>query len=198
MARSFSLIWNGDCYSWLSFKEKRKRLDLAAGVQLKAWLTWLSWTSFQAERRIAMSALLLMAALTVGADQQNGTPAVNGRFQIVYAEERGRRNNSWEQRPATIHDGMLTYEAEGKEHKIKLDFGPHQTLTVSEGGGEGHKGVYVASKDYVVISLESGTLAGAAGTGQEAAATPAAGGAQGGSSGTFILILRRQRRAAGQ
>jgi hypothetical protein len=138
-----------------------------------------------------MSVLLFAAMLAVGADDTT-TPQVNGKYMIVYAEEGGRRNNSWEQRQATVRDNTLTYEADGKEHAIQLKFGPNQTLEASQTGGEGHKGVYIAGKDYLCLSLESGKFS----NGEAGAAAATKG--NGGSSGSFILILRRQREAGGQ
>lgn len=130
-----------------------------------------------------MTALLLAATLFAGvnppaADDKGDAHAnVDGKWLIVYAERGGRRNNTWEQQQAMLQGGTLSYEAEGKQHSLKLTFGPHQTVKASGGeeGGDGKErsGVYVAGQDYLCISL--------------------GGGDAGRSSGSFILILRRQR-----
>jgi hypothetical protein len=141
-----------------------------------------------------MGTLLLIGMLAVGADQGTGaSAAVQGKWLIVYAEEGGRRNNSWEQRQATITDSTLKYEADGKEHTIHVKFEPHQTLEASAGtSGQNHRGVYVLGKDYLVVSLESGRFSGTArGAGREKGTAAGAGGGEH-SSGSFILILRRQ------
>lgn len=137
-----------------------------------------------------MGTLLLVSMLALGADEST---AVQGKWLIAYAEEGGRRNNSWEQRQATIADNTLKYEADGKEHSIHLKFGPHQTIEASESGSKSHQGVYIAGRDYLCISLESGHFGSTTrGEGQEKGATTKAGGREK-SSGSFILILRRQR-----
>jgi hypothetical protein len=146
-----------------------------------------------------MNALLLMAALTAGAQEQpaEAGPHVAGKWLIVYAEEGGRRNNSWEQRQATIKHNTLTYEANGKEHSVQLKFGPNQTVTATSSEGNAHQGVYIAGHDYLCISLESGTLSGAAGgEGKQGAEGGRRG--EGHSSGSFILILRHQRSGPGR
>jgi hypothetical protein len=134
----------------------------------------------------------LVALGLVGQAAADNPPSVDGKWQIVYAESGGRRNNSWEQRQATVQDNVLKYEAsDGKEHAITLKLEPHQMLEASESGGETHKGVYVVGQDYFVISLGTGSFGNGAGA---AAATPRASAAgKGESSGSFILILRRQR-----
>ena len=127
-----------------------------------------------------MNALLMATVLALGAaDKAEGAaPTTAGRWTIVYAEEGGRRNTSWEAKPAVIKDGALSYEDEGKKRTLKLKFGPDQTLTgtgLDKDGDKAHKGVYVAGREYLTISLVT----------QDKRA--------GGSSGDFILILRRQR-----
>ncbi len=133
-----------------------------------------------------MSALLMAALLAApGADQPGAMPNVEGKWLIVYAEEGGRRMNSWEQRVANLKDNTLTYERDGKEQQIHLKFGPHQTLkasTAKEDASAGGDGVYIAGQDYLCLSLTSGNFTG----GEKAQGA-------GSSSGSFILILRRQR-----
>ena len=126
-----------------------------------------------------MKLLLLTTVLAFGAarpaeEKEGAAPKLDGKWTIVYAEEGGRRNTAWETRPAMFKDGTLSYENEGKTRSIKLKFGPHQTVTAT-GGTEGkeHKGVAIASQDYLCISL--------------------GGEKKGTSSGAFILILRRAR-----
>ena len=128
-----------------------------------------------------MTPLLLAVALAAGADP---APKVDGKWLIVYAEENGRRNNSWENRQATVSGGKLSYAAEGgKEQSLELKFGDGQTVKATAKGGEGgaaagsHSGVYIASQDYLCLSLNA--------DGKDKA--------RGSSSGSFILILRKQR-----
>jgi hypothetical protein len=138
-----------------------------------------------------MSVLLLTTMLMVGADQSPQaaiTASVNGKWMVVYAEEKGRRNNSWEQQQATMQDGTLTYQANGKEETLQLKFGPHQTVSVSNNGTT-QKGVFIASRDYLCISLQGHAKQGAA----EEQETTAPRTRQHHSSGSFILILRRGR-----
>jgi hypothetical protein len=154
-----------------------------------------------------MSTLLMAAVLAAVAADQPGEraaagamPNVQGKWLIVYAEEGGRRMNSWEQRVATIKDDTMTYERDGKEQAMHLTFGPHQTLKASAGksaentAGTG-QGVYIAAQDYLCLSLASGNFTGGERGGAGAAGAAGAGQGQGHgtSSGKFILILRRQR-----
>jgi uncharacterized protein (TIGR03067 family) len=131
-----------------------------------------------------MSVLFVTTLLALTTSYADDKPNLDGKWLVVYAEEGGRRNNSWEQQLAILKDDTLTYEDAGKKRTVKLKFGAHQTVEAMRGGEGGeekpHKGVYVAAQDYLVISLE-------AGEGKK----PAAG--QGHrSSGDFVLILRKQ------
>lgn len=121
-----------------------------------------------------MTTVLLSAFLAVGApDAAAPMPKIEGKWRIVYAEEGGRRNTAWEEVVATGSDYTLTYEKEGKKRSLQMKFGPHQTVKGTFGGTDGERGgVYVAAKDYFIISLGAG---------------------KGGSSGSFILILRRAK-----
>lgn len=129
-----------------------------------------------------MSTLLLTAVLALGAGEEKAkggaAAAAEGKWLIVYADEGGRRNNAWENRPALLSKGVLSYKTEDdKKRSMKLHFGQHQKLEVTVGSGEKAKaksGVYILGQDYLCISLSRG---GDAHT----------------SSGDFILILRRQR-----
>jgi hypothetical protein len=138
-----------------------------------------------------MSPLLLATLLVVGADAvkddpKADAPKLDGKWLIVYAEENGRRNNSWEQRQATIEGTTLSYKEDTKDQSLALTFGPHQTLKASfKGEKDGDKkdafsGVYIAGQDYLCISLNKG----------EAKDDKA----KGTSSGAFILILRKQQK----
>jgi hypothetical protein len=160
-----------------------------------------------------MSVMLVTAVLAFGAAEQpaegKAGSAIEGKWVIVYAEEGGRRNNSWEQRVAVIKGTTLTYEDEGKERSLALKLGPNQTVTATGDAGRGgktYKGVCVVGQDYLCISLVGGKAKGAgagggsappgaAEGGREPAERPVARPAPGGgrSSGDFILILRRQR-----
>jgi hypothetical protein len=139
-----------------------------------------------------MNLLLITAALALGAAEQpagKGAARLDGKWLIVYAEEGGRRNNTWEQRLATVADGSLSYEGEGgKRRSLRLKIGPNQTLeATAEEKGKAWRGVYILGQDYLCISLSRGGKDGAPGAG--------AGGGHG-SSGDFILILRRARGKA--
>jgi hypothetical protein len=140
-----------------------------------------------------MSSLLLAALLASGGGAAAADPKVEGKWLIVYAEEGGRRNTAWEAKVATLRDGTLSYERDGKKQSLKLTFGDNQTLKASLSRGEGkaggddkgaHSGVYIAARDYLCISLNPGKK-------DTGAAAKAGGGTT--SSGAFILILRRQR-----
>jgi hypothetical protein len=132
-----------------------------------------------------MSPILLTALLALGAEDKPAAPKVDGKWLIAYAEEGGRRNNSWESRVATIKDGTLTYERDDQKNTLKLTHGEGQKCKASltsEGGktaaGGDYTGVCIVSQDYICLSLN-----------------PEKGGDadRGGSSGAFILILKRQR-----
>jgi hypothetical protein len=133
-----------------------------------------------------MTPLLLTVALAVGAEAKADGPDVEGKWLIVYAEEGGRRNTTWEQQVATLKGDMLSYSKEGEERSLRLKFGADQklTATLSVGGkaaaeGKSLDGVFIAGQDYLCLSLN------AAGKGGDAKG--------GGSKPAFILILRRQR-----
>ena len=160
-----------------------------------------------------MNLLLVTAVLALGggegqAGKGGGGAALDGKWQIVYAEEGGRRNNSWEQRLATLKGGTLSYEGEGgKKLSLKLKTGKGQTVeATSDEKGETWKGVYILGQDYLCLSLsKGGAMKGRGGAGGGPAGGPVAGpggppggGAQKGhsSSGDFILIMRRVRGGA--
>lgn len=135
-----------------------------------------------------MMAFLLSAALTagVGAPEEKTTaPNIEGKWLIVYVEEGGKRNATWEQQVATVKGDTLSYSKDGDEHTLKLTFAPHQTVKAAASGGKGKDvktadlhGVYVAAQDYLCLSLNP---AGKGPSGENK------------SSADFILILRRQR-----
>ena len=149
-------------------------------------------------RVLLASALVLLSAGAMRlAGGEDGNAMVDGKWLIVYAEEGGRRNNAWEQRVATIKGATLSYEAEDKQRSMHLTFGPHQTLSAKvtdDGKAKTHKGVYIASQDYLCLSLVTGKAKGAGAAAPESTTAVAAqkDGAHH-SSGDFILILRRQR-----
>src|SRR5262249_30658932 len=143
----------------------------------------------QAEGGSHMGALLMVSMLALAADESaaSSSAAIQGRWQIVYAEEGGRRDNSWEQRQATISGDTLKYEADGREHSIELKLGQQQALEASESGGKSHRGVYIVGRDYLCISLESGRF-GSANRGEAQERGTAKAGGRERSSGSFILI----------
>ena len=99
-----------------------------------------------------MIPLLMASAVLFGADDaKSAAPKVEGQWRIVYAEEGGRRNNSWEQKVATVRDNTLSYESEGKKRSLKLTFGPHQTVKAK--GDHEFTGVYISGQDYLCVSL---------------------------------------------
>jgi hypothetical protein len=157
-----------------------------------------------------MNPLILAAGLVLGAEEQqvekkvepaktvavaDAAPKLDGKWLIVYAEEGGRRNNSWETQVATVSGETLSYEAGGKKYSLQMKFGPNQTLKATVSGSEGkdkaaQSGVYIAGQDYLCISLNPE----GAEKGKEAAATATKGADdKGTSSGSFILIFRKQR-----
>lgn len=135
-----------------------------------------------------MSAILLSVALISApparAPGAAAAPHLEGKWLIVYVEEGGKRNATWEQQVATAKDDTLTYSKDGDERTLKLSYGDHQTVKVAASGGKGTdklsaemSGVYIAAQDYFCLSLNpAGAKEGA-----------------GGSSASFILILRKQR-----
>jgi hypothetical protein len=128
-----------------------------------------------------MVPLLMATVVLFGADdKKEAAPKVDGKWRIVYAEEGGRRNNSWEQKVATVNRDTLSYESEGKKRSLKLTFGPHQTVKAK--GDQEFTGVYIHGQDYLCISLNSAKDA-SEGRGQ--------------SSGSFILILRKMPEKSG-
>ena len=128
-----------------------------------------------------MIPLLMATAVLFGADDKKAAaPKVDGKWRIVYAEEGGRRNNSWEQKVATVSRDTLSYESEGKKRSLKLTFGPHQTVKAK--GDHEFTGVYIHGQDYLCISLNDAKDE-SEGRGQ--------------SSGSFILILRKMREKSG-
>jgi hypothetical protein len=127
-----------------------------------------------------MTPLLLATVLAVGGDVPNAdAPKIDGKWLIVYAEEGGKRNNSWEQRQATADGTTLTYKVDDKEQTIKLTFGDHMMLKATCTGEQKgmYSGVYIAGQDYLCIAVN-----------------PEGGKAdKGTSSAAFILILRKQK-----
>jgi hypothetical protein len=117
-------------------------------------------------------------------DDKPAAPDVEGKWLIVYVEEGGKRNATWEQQVATVKGDSLTYSKEGDDRKMKLSFGANQTVKVSGAGKDGKgelSGVYVLGQDYFCLSLNPGK-----------GDAPAKADVKK-SSGDFILILRRQR-----
>jgi hypothetical protein len=142
--------------------------------------------------------VLVTAVLALGAVNRpalaQGATALDGKWTIVYAEEGGRRNNSWEMRPATFKGDTLTYDDNGKERALHLKFGPHQTVTVTGVGKDTDKtfrGVCIVSQSYLCISVSAAKPRpeGRGAVKEEARADAPASN----SSGEFVVILRRQR-----
>jgi hypothetical protein len=135
-----------------------------------------------------MNSFLLATLLVAGSHEamNDVTATLGGKWLIVYAEEGGRRNNAWEQQQATVDGSKLSYEVGGKQQTLELKFGSRQTLTATEGGEAktSWSGVYVASQDYFIISVNKG----AAGEAKADETKP-----KSSSSAEFIIILRRQR-----
>ncbi len=135
-----------------------------------------------------MNAILLGIALVAGqpakAEDKVSGPNLEGKWLIVYVEEGGKRNATWEQQVATVKGDSLTYSKEGDDRSLKLSFGPNQTAKVAASSGKGPdklaadmKGVYIASQDYFCLSLNPANAKDGAN----------------GSSASFIIILRKQR-----
>jgi hypothetical protein len=128
-----------------------------------------------------MSAILLAVALAAAGDKPT-MPDVEGKWLIVYMEEGGKRNTTWEQQVATIKGDTLSYSKAGDNQSMKLAFGPDQTVkaTPSAGGRDvvvkPMTGVAIVGQDYLCLSLNA--------DGRKP---------EKGSSGSRIIILRRQR-----
>jgi hypothetical protein len=145
----------------------------------------------------------VLACAAGEARAQAGKGGIEGKWLILYAEEGGRRENSWENRQATVAGNVLSYEGEGgKKLSLTLKVGKGQTVeaTTSEGGTL--KGVYILGQDYLCLSVSKGGKMKKGGAPVEPVAVtteapaPQAGGGTGhASSGDFILILRRVRGA---
>jgi hypothetical protein len=129
-----------------------------------------------------MIALVMTVVLAVNAPGTVGAVDIDGKWLIVYAEEGGKRNTTWEQRVATADKDMLSYSKDGDDRSVKLVFGAKQALTASlKAGGKdlgNLSGVYILGQDYLCLSLNPDT---------------AKEGDKPSSSGAFILILRKQR-----
>lgn len=132
--------------------------------------------------------VLCAALVAAGADEKPAAPDIEGKWLIVYVEEGGKRNATWEQQVATAKGDTLTYSKEGDDRKLGLTFGAGQTVKVTGAGGKDAKaemsGVYILGQDYLCLSLNP--------AGDKKADPPAKADKKA-SSGAFILILRRQR-----
>ena len=128
-----------------------------------------------------MTPLLMTVVLSMGAGNNAAPPKIDGKWLIVYAEEGGKRNTTWEQRVATAEKDTLSYSKDGDDRMLKMTFGEKQTVTaeMKAGGKDLGKlsGVFISGQDYFCLSLNSEAA-------KENKTT---------SSGAFILILRRQR-----
>jgi hypothetical protein len=142
-----------------------------------------------------MSAILLSIAIMAvpparaGTEDKPGGPNIEGKWLIVYVEEGGKRNATWEQQVATVKGDTMSYSKEGDDRSLRLSFGADQTVKVTATGGKDAEkksvemsGVYIAAQDYVCLSLNPAGIK-----------APAAGEATKGSSAAFIIILRKQR-----
>jgi hypothetical protein len=150
----------------------------------------------------------VVLAIAAGeARAQAGKGGIEGKWLILYAEEGGRRENSWENRQATVAGNVLSYEGEGgKKLSLTLKVGKGQTVEATSSDGGTLKGVYILGQDYLCLSVSKGGKMKKAATGgapvepvpvTAGAPAPQAGeGAGHGSSGDFILILRRVRGQA--
>jgi hypothetical protein len=133
-----------------------------------------------------MRAILFCAAVAivapVRAEEKAPAPDVEGKWLIVYVEEGGKRNATWEQQVATIKGDTVKYSKDGNDRSLKLSFGAGQTVkaTATDGGKETgeQSGVYIAGQDYLCLSFNV--------AGKDPKDNK-------GSSGSFIIILRKQR-----
>ena len=134
-----------------------------------------------------LMSIALTAAPGAAEEKKAAAPDVEGKWLIVYVEEGGKRNATWEQQVATVKGDTMTYSKEGDDRSLKLSFGPNQTVKVAGAGGKGGGdmgGVYISGQDYLCLSLNP--------AGKEGD-PPAKADLKKASSGAFILILRRQR-----
>src|SRR5262245_32824444 len=128
-----------------------------------------------------MTPLLMTIVLAVAAQDKAAAPNIDGKWLIVYAEEGGKRNTTWEQKVATGEKDTLSYSKDGDDRTVKMTFGPKQTLTAAmKAGGKdlgAMSGVYILGQDYLCLSLNLDAA-------KDEKTT---------SSGSYIVILRRQR-----
>jgi hypothetical protein len=164
----------------------------AAGVDL---MVWVNAAHLEPDRpaestmRLIPSGIASVIALVVAMPAQSqdkpAGPDIEGKWLIVYVEEGGKRNATWEQQVATVKGDTMTYSKEGDDRSLKLAFGADQTVKAKGSIGKDNKssidlsGVYISSQDYLCLSMNP-DKAEQKGDGKK-------------SSAAFIIILRKQR-----
>ena len=98
-----------------------------------------------------MSCLMLAATLALGIDPQPTPPParpaiaptqqgqtqqgqtmashLDGTWIVMFAEKDGQKLNNSQNDTVTIHGNVLTWQKEGKEHHLHLQFGANHQLT---------------------------------------------------------------------
>lgn len=100
-----------------------------------------------------MSCLLLAATLALGFDPQS-TPAapppgapttpqgqaamshLDGTWLVIYAEKDGQTLSNKQNETVTIHGNVLTWNKDGQEHRVNLQFGAHHHLMATPAHAE--------------------------------------------------------------
>lgn len=94
-----------------------------------------------------MSCLMLVATLALGADPQSTPPAragvaigqqgqsmasnLDGTWTVLCAEKDGQKLGQMPNATVTIHGNVLTWQKEGKEHRMRLQLGANNMLSAT-------------------------------------------------------------------
>lgn len=133
---------------------------------------------------------------------------IDGEWTAVYAEMDGQKVEIKKLTNVIIKNNVVTCNQDGKPKSFLLEFGPHQMVRCTEQnaakpleqpteqrGTHTHHGVYIASQDYLSLSLNKGIdrrTPGVREEGKERDAQPrAAGWGMGPHGSDMVLILRR-------
>lgn len=132
-----------------------------------------------------MKALLFPVIVVVGSFlQREGStqqppdrqPAqkIDGQWTVVYAEMEGKALAEKSVVSLTIQNNVVTCKHDGKEMSWRLSFGPNHTVFATDltnSGGKDpvkeprvpdahtHRGVYIASQEYLCLSFDKGPFA---------------------------------------
>jgi hypothetical protein len=149
--------------------------------------------------QLLMASLLVLAGqnphpATAAAAQHAGKTAahaasIEGTWSLVFGEREG---HALKVSNVTIHNNVLSFTMDGKQHDWRLAFGPRQSLsawhegerthTTGTAGAKGttasraveagaHHGVYILSDEYLCLSIQRATPAAREGAAHAKAAT---------------------------